>query len=206
MKPTDDCKLVYNLAKPYIDNFRTAVDIGCRNGGFTKLLVDDFKNIECLEPRQMKSINQAFWDTIGRHKKRRRQVCLHNCALGDIEKMVRMYGPIIHDDDWWTNTKIGRHSHENKNKCSTVQQKPLDSFGFKNVDFIKIDVEGHELRVLKGAAKTISTYKPTIVLEQHDKMKEWGKGKKFDGMNFLKTLDYKQVVFRGMDYIMKYGV
>ena len=32
-----------------------------------------------------------------------------------------------------------------------VEIKRLDSFNFKRVDFIKIDVEGYELEVLKGA-------------------------------------------------------
>jgi len=45
-KKVDDCKMVYDLAKPYIENFRTAVDVGSRNGGFTRLMVKHFKNIE----------------------------------------------------------------------------------------------------------------------------------------------------------------
>jgi len=32
------------------------------------------------------------------------------------------------------------------------------------VDYIKMDVEGHELKVLKGAAETIQTYKPRLAL------------------------------------------
>ena len=81
----------------------------------------------------------------------------------------------------------------------------MDSFGFKDVDFIKIDVEGHELRVLKGAIETISTHRPTIILEENDRIEGWGKGKKFDAMDFLKTLGYNQVAFDGnMDYVMKF--
>ncbi len=32
---------------------------------------------------------------------------------------------------------------------------------------LKIDVEGEELKVLKGAANTLKEYKPTIVIEVH---------------------------------------
>tara|TARA_B100000085_G_scaffold277538_1_gene298087 strand:- start:332 stop:955 length:624 start_codon:yes stop_codon:yes gene_type:complete len=204
-KKVDDCKMVYDLAKPYIENFRTAVDVGSRNGGFTRLMVKHFKNIECFEARKLKHISNAFWTGIGGRKEMKHKVSLHNCALGDVNETVRMYGPIIHDDDWWKNSKIGRNSRQRKYKCSSVEQKLLDSFNFKNVDFIKIDVEGHELKVLKGAVKTIRSFRPVIALEQHDKMEEWCKGEKFDGLNFLKTLGYKQVAFRGMDYIMKYS-
>jgi FkbM family methyltransferase len=201
-KPKNPCSRSYEIAKPYIDNFRTAIDIGCRHGKYTELLRNDFKAIECFEPRPTLP---SFWENVGGKKKYKHKIRYYSCALGDVKKEVRMYGAIIHDDNWWKNTKTGRNAYENKSKLHKVAQKTLDSFGFKDVDFIKIDVEGHELQVLKGAAETISIYKPTIILEQNSLMKEWGKGEKFDGINFLKTLDYHQVAFDGaMDYIMKF--
>lgn len=45
----------------------------------------------------------------------------------------------------------------------------LDSLNFKNISLIKIDVEGHELNVLKGANKTIKKYLPVIIAELHTK-------------------------------------
>jgi len=36
----------------------------------------------------------------------------------------------------------------------------------KPIDFIKIDVEGYELEVVKGAKRTICRYKPVMVIEQ----------------------------------------
>lgn len=40
----------------------------------------------------------------------------------------------------------------------------LDSFGFKNIGFIKIDVEGHEKQVLEGAVNTLkeNNYPPFV--------------------------------------------
>lgn len=46
-----------------------------------------------------------------------------------------------------------------------VPMRTLDSFELDNVCFIKIDVEGHELEVLKGGEKTISQNKPDILVE-----------------------------------------
>ena len=43
----------------------------------------------------------------------------------------------------------------------------IDELQFKKVDFVKIDVEGAELDVLKGATSTISKYHPKVVLELH---------------------------------------
>ncbi len=43
----------------------------------------------------------------------------------------------------------------------------LDSLNLENLMLLKIDVEGHEIEVLQGAATTIEKYKPIIHLEHH---------------------------------------
>ena len=45
----------------------------------------------------------------------------------------------------------------------------LDSYSFKRVDLLKIDVEGFELDVLLGAENTIRQFKPRIIIETHSK-------------------------------------
>lgn len=56
-----------------------------------------------------------------------------------------------------------------------VQVKRLDDFGIADVDFIKIDVEGHELEVLKGGAATIERYRPVLLMEVHSNIKDFFK-------------------------------
>ena len=46
-----------------------------------------------------------------------------------------------------------------------VEMRTLDSFGFKDVSLLKIDVEGFEDAVLAGAAETIRTNKPVVLIE-----------------------------------------
>ncbi len=46
-----------------------------------------------------------------------------------------------------------------------VPMKTLDSFGFMNVTFMKIDVEGFEIQVLRGARNTILINKPIMYIE-----------------------------------------
>ena len=43
--------------------------------------------------------------------------------------------------------------------------KIYDSLEIENIGLIKIDVEGAELEVLKGALKTISNQKPNLIIE-----------------------------------------
>lgn len=47
----------------------------------------------------------------------------------------------------------------------SVDVRTLDSFEFTNIGFIKIDVEGHELSVLRGAEQTIRSSKPVLLVE-----------------------------------------
>lgn len=46
-----------------------------------------------------------------------------------------------------------------------VATRRLDSYHFTNVGFIKIDVEGHEERVLRGALDTVRESRPTLLIE-----------------------------------------
>jgi FkbM family methyltransferase len=41
----------------------------------------------------------------------------------------------------------------------------LDSFGLDQVTFVKIDVEGHELEVLRGGEQTLARWRPMLLIE-----------------------------------------
>lgn len=49
-------------------------------------------------------------------------------------------------------------------ECAKI--RTLDSFDLPTIDFMKIDCEGYEFPVLKGAAETLRRCKPVIVVEQ----------------------------------------
>ncbi len=57
--------------------------------------------------------------------------------------------------------------------------------------FVKIDVEGAEIEVLKGMSQTISQFKPTIIYEVDDETKEALLAKKREIELFLENLNYK---------------
>jgi FkbM family methyltransferase len=51
-------------------------------------------------------------------------------------------------------------------RVGPIQAIPLDEMGFDDVSFVKIDVEGAEIDVVKGARETIRACKPLILIEQ----------------------------------------
>lgn len=46
-----------------------------------------------------------------------------------------------------------------------LPSRTVDSFKFENVSAIKLDLEGHEFEALQGAIKTITKWKPLIMVE-----------------------------------------
>jgi FkbM family methyltransferase len=50
-------------------------------------------------------------------------------------------------------------------KTENIQLKKLDDFEFKNVDYIKIDVQFHELEVIEGSIDTLKNNNPVLCIE-----------------------------------------
>ena len=67
----------------------------------------------------------------------------------------------------------------------------LDDFGFEDVRLIKIDVEGYELSVLRGAEQTIRDAHPVMVVELEDQF-----GEVRPSMDFLFALGYEAKIYR----------
>lgn len=61
----------------------------------------------------------------------------------------------------------GGQSIGSRNELGTipVEVRTLDSFGFENVGFMKIDVEGFEEKVLRGGVETIARCRPIMYIE-----------------------------------------
>jgi len=82
-----------------------------------------------------------------------------------------------------------------------VPMTTLDHFGFVDVDLIKIDVEGLEASVVKGAEKTLLRCRPVMVVEQ--KGEDARMGLKRDGaLGYLQGLGMKAADCIGGDYFM----
>jgi len=104
-------------------------------------------------------------------------VTIYSFALGDEEIEVNLQIPFI--DDSRASIVKEKYSMINQNeKCNYIRVKvyPIDDVIKKNnlkiPDFLKIDVEGAEYDVLKGALNIIKNNKPDIYLEIHGKGKE----------------------------------
>jgi FkbM family methyltransferase len=79
-----------------------------------------------------------------------------------------------------------------------VEAIPLDDFGasLTRLDFIKIDVEGFEVEVLRGAAKLIERFRPAILCEIGDHARRYAHTAD-EAFEILRQHGYRANVWRG---------
>ena len=171
--------MTYLLSKPFIKHFRTALDVGCRIGEFTRYLQLDFKHVYAFDPN--------LWSQF-RFNVDLEKVSHFECALGDEVGEIHMFG--------------GGHCEQGGGNSKMVPVFTLDMFEFQDVDYIKIDVEGFEKKVLLGAKRMIERCSPLIVIEQNHVVLEGDK--QYSAKEYLESIGYRQVAVdkRGWDFVM----
>ena len=106
------------------------------------------------------------------------RISVYPFALGPEESTMDYY--IRSADGGGNGVKVLSPADSGRSKVAE-QVKTLDSFALENVGFIKIDVEGFELEVLKGARDTLSRNGyPKILFEC------WGDWKEAEGVEAKK--------------------
>lgn len=72
---------------------------------------------------------------------------------------------------------------EKKNSLQSYKTISIDDFVYENkiakIDFIKMDIEGCELKALNGAVKTLKKYKPKLAIAAYHKNEDYYKISKF---------------------------
>lgn len=97
-----------------------------------------------------------------------------NIKINNLENIIKPFNIALSDEkglgiiNIYSNDNIGGTSIKKSNKNNGgIKIDKLDNIKIieEKLDFIKIDVEGHELLTLKGAKQTINKYKPLIFIE-----------------------------------------
>ena len=180
---------------------RFALDIGAHVGLWSYQIIQDFKKLWAFEPMPQ---HRDCW-----HEN---MAGISHCillpyALGETRGNVRIRSRTPGSSgDTGVDPKAECSSLRvsiDENEGEVVALRPLDEFGFSEVDFIKIDCEGYELFILRGAEETLLRNKPVLIVEQKPEtgMEERYGVKVEDCLQFMSKLGAKKLAGIQGDYI-----
>ena len=187
-----------NRALAQVHDWNLAIDIGANIGLWSRELTNFFHKTICFEPNTncIKSLKKNIIIE---------KAIIYNYALGSKNEDKELFTPINSGgSSFIDSTRIGFNSDGQKiygkwpqrTKKQLVKVKKLDEFNFNEIDFIKIDVQGYEYQVIKGAKKTLEINSPIICLEEIDP-------KNSKAIKFLESLNYVIVDVVLKEYIFK---
>lgn len=171
----DEVNLIKNIlkkCKEFNGSDVVFIDCGANLGVFTleaSRFMKEWGKVYAFEPQ--KQIYNAMVQTLKLNNCI--NVEIYNAALGSKNSLIKVpdldysknsnFGSLKLDEDS-SSARIDNKKISNLN-YSDVSLKKLDSFNFNRVDFIKIDVEGMEDKILNGATQLIEDYSPIFLFE-----------------------------------------
>jgi FkbM family methyltransferase len=181
----------------------TVLDIGAHKGGYLYFMqknVGKDGQIHAFEPQsflynylaKMKPI--MHWDN----------VTINNIALSDNDATATLFIPtnVTGDASSPSATIFDQHNLGEVAKTETVYTTTMDHYCEKHQlkpDVLKIDVEGNELKVFKGAVNTLQKFKPKIIVEIE--AAHVGKKQVLATFGFLKQLGYQGSILHGTQHL-----
>jgi FkbM family methyltransferase len=181
----------FAAAFPHIRNFRHGVDIGANCGIWTRVMARCFGLVTAFEPNP--EVIECFW--LNNPWRENAGLVLYKNALGEQAGKVRLN----------TQLRSTAFTRADPDGDLEVTVRTLDSFNLPQVDFIKIDVEGFEYPVVRGAVETIQKWRPTMIVEQKPDNAERHGFKQYGAVRLLEKMGGKIVTEISGDVIVRFS-
>ena len=160
---------------------QTFVDIGAHVGSWTQHLAQSCARVHAFEPQK------STFDRLeeGTRLSEITNITCHNVALG-ANGEVDLH--VVSVDGGGSTI---RHRSELPSVMSVerVRAAQLDDYAFDDLGLIKIDVEGNEMEVLRGATRTLEEHRPQILFEAW--MHEWYVCDRAELIGYVERLGYR---------------
>jgi len=131
---------------------KTVIDVGAWCGTWSKAIEPFAKKVIAFEP------DKVHFECLQR-----------NCTINCDPRMEAVGAEVMEvslTEDNFTQAK-------RVNEKGNIRMINLDYMNYQDVDMIKIDVEGYEMQVLKGATKTLENIK-YLMIELNNNTKKYG--------------------------------
>jgi FkbM family methyltransferase len=181
----------YSRALHHVKRRGHAVDIGAQVGLWSRVMALDFGQVTAFEPLP------AHVECFDANLAGASNVMRHRCALDLKEGELVLSMP--------PETTGNTHVAIGKEEGVAVPARTLDSFDLRDIDFLKIDVEGFELPVILGGEMTIRREKPVIIIEQkpNGNAEKQGYGR-FAALDMLKSWGGQVAWEIGGDFLVQW--
>ena len=135
------------------------IDIG-GNIGYVALMYSDYGPVHTFEPLFHQITNKNVQQNITRNP-----IQVHPYGLSSYEHTAEISVPARNDEGTCNYGMAALKGYENSLYKQEIQLKRLVDVYDGTPSLIKIDVEGHELEVIKGAEAIIAKHKPALYIE-----------------------------------------
>ena len=162
--PNEEGELL--LIELFLNKDSVFFDVGANNGDYiyTANKIVPEQNIFAFEPipKSYNQISRTF-----------KNACIQNIALSDMaSKNARLKIPVIDSKKFYTRSTLQTQFKEKGEEQSiiiNVKVSTIDEFvkekKLQQIDMIKVDVEGAEFKVVKGAVESIRKFRPVLQIE-----------------------------------------
>ena len=155
---------------------KSGIDVGAKVGMYTYRIRKHARDVTAFEPIPL--FNTMLRKVFGGRRARIEPYAVSNERTKTVLRMPydKGGGPQFGRSTIDTGNPL-RHEVVARVEELEVETRTIDDYEWGGVGFIKIDVEGHELAVLEGAAKTIDADHPNLLVECNDDHCPGGVGK-----------------------------
>ena len=197
-------EFVYNIAKEHIEENTIVLDAGANFGQLSILFSKLKKDVKVYSFESSKFVFKILQKNIDLNNANIKAI---NCILGhEGNKVYQIEKGDLSEFSSWGSNKVKIVDREQSNlKTEEVQAVKIDDIEFnKKISFFKIDVQGYDLNVLKGAKNTILKNRMPIMFEYEKDFENDFNYSFKDFENFINEINYKIVKdFDGKNFLIK---
>ena len=137
------------------------IDVGANIGDYTRVAALHYPYVDAFEP--IPELAAKLRRELPGH------VTIHQLAAADVMGEAVLRIPYNAAGEVTGLASLNHIVGDARAREVTVLTRPLDALALRRPDAIKIDVEGFEEAVLRGAERLINTHRPAMIIEIEDR-------------------------------------